>query len=1045
MFESIVVDLLNRFLGDYVENLDKSQLKIAIWGGDIVLRNLDIKQNALDDLDLPVKVCSGHLGELVLKIPWKNIYSAPVTAIIDGLYVVITPNAAQKYNAEKEKKMAQEIKHKELERIEDAKAREAEKNKEKGEKQDTFTEKMVTQIIRNLQVKIMNIHIRYEDDFTNPACSFAVGVTLHGLFFETTDESWKPCVVPEAVNMFNKLVTMDSLGVYWNSNAELFSKMTSDNRKIAMIKAIASKKHKPIDNCYILGPITLTTKMTLNPKPESDGSNFCTPKIQMNIIIEDISVLMNKSQYHEILQLLESVDRLTLASMYRKYRPDKPHKGNAKLWWIFAVSCVLEEDVRRRQRNWSWVHMQQHRKTCQKYKDLYKQKLVSKKLSQNIHQQIDDCENYLDVFNITVVRRQAEVDISRNIESSASHSGRWFSSLFSGGKKTKVNSGVGSDIVKKFDETMTEQEKGQLYKAIGYQENFIPTEYPKTFVENKLHFQLSKFVISVRDDTKTNQDVLKIDLNNVSATFEHRPSAEAIKLGMQVKSFSVYGSVLSDGKIPHMIKVEKLNESEDLKLLQMLFETNPLDQTCDQRINVSTMPLEIIYDAFTINNLIEVFKPPQTVSLYQLQAAAAMKLEDFKDKSALGLQYAIEQHRNLDLNINIKPSYIIIPENGVLEKYSNILVINLGNFQVQTVREMRDLLTVKSLVKAGNTDNEILETMMTKAYDKFHISLQNVGVLLTKACNDWKKQKGRKNLKCCLLQPVTVDVNFMRAIITDDPRMPKVKISGELPLLNLSLSDQKLKVLMSLMQSIPFPESEPEVESKEVPVLSAATDTVHIQAKTLKQVTGQETFVIYENVSAGEENESETGKKELVQFIDLHLNFEIKRIVIDLSHQVDGIEKQMISFRLFTLGTSVFMRTFDMSVDLLLGGVSLEHKEYFTPDEKELYLLNTPLPSSASENLFTLQYLQADKKGPLFDTYYKSTIQSIFIRFTQLDIVLHQDALLALIKFASDLTSEMQKLKLLDKVGEYSTCSQGSSEGPTTLISEEKTRPLKKT
>lgn len=32
------------------------------------------------------------------------------------------------------------------------------------EKQDTFVEKMVTQIIKNLQVQISNIHVRYEDN-----------------------------------------------------------------------------------------------------------------------------------------------------------------------------------------------------------------------------------------------------------------------------------------------------------------------------------------------------------------------------------------------------------------------------------------------------------------------------------------------------------------------------------------------------------------------------------------------------------------------------------------------------------------------------------------------------------------------------------------------------------------------------------------------------------------------------------------------------------------------------------------------------------------
>ena len=33
MFESIVADLLNKYLGEYVENLDRSQLQIGIWGG----------------------------------------------------------------------------------------------------------------------------------------------------------------------------------------------------------------------------------------------------------------------------------------------------------------------------------------------------------------------------------------------------------------------------------------------------------------------------------------------------------------------------------------------------------------------------------------------------------------------------------------------------------------------------------------------------------------------------------------------------------------------------------------------------------------------------------------------------------------------------------------------------------------------------------------------------------------------------------------------------------------------------------------------------
>jgi Vacuolar protein sorting-associated protein len=38
VFESVVAEILNRFLGDYVENLDHSQLKIGIWGGKSNIR-----------------------------------------------------------------------------------------------------------------------------------------------------------------------------------------------------------------------------------------------------------------------------------------------------------------------------------------------------------------------------------------------------------------------------------------------------------------------------------------------------------------------------------------------------------------------------------------------------------------------------------------------------------------------------------------------------------------------------------------------------------------------------------------------------------------------------------------------------------------------------------------------------------------------------------------------------------------------------------------------------------------------------------------------
>lgn len=72
----------------------------------------------------------GHLGSLVLKIPWKNLYSAPVEAYIDRLYLLAVPNNSVRYNADREEKAAFEAKKAELERIQLAKKLENEKSKQ---------------------------------------------------------------------------------------------------------------------------------------------------------------------------------------------------------------------------------------------------------------------------------------------------------------------------------------------------------------------------------------------------------------------------------------------------------------------------------------------------------------------------------------------------------------------------------------------------------------------------------------------------------------------------------------------------------------------------------------------------------------------------------------------------------------------------------------------------------------------------------------------------------------------------------------------------
>ena len=70
------------------------------------------------------------------------------------------------------------------------------------------------------------------------------------------------------------------------------------------------------------------------------------------------------TQYQDLMMLVESMDRMNINKKYLKYRPCVSVREDIGSWWRYAITAVLEEDVKRRTRMWSWTHMQQHRCVC---------------------------------------------------------------------------------------------------------------------------------------------------------------------------------------------------------------------------------------------------------------------------------------------------------------------------------------------------------------------------------------------------------------------------------------------------------------------------------------------------------------------------------------------------------------------------------------------------------------------------------------------------------------------------------------------------------
>ncbi|XP_022087078.1 vacuolar protein sorting-associated protein 13A-like [Acanthaster planci] len=1015
VFESLVVDLLNRFLGQYVENLDASQLKLGIWGGDAVLENLDVKEGALDELDLPVKIKSGHLGKLTLKIPWKNLYSAPVEASIEGLYVIVAPNTDIKYDAEKDAKQKFEAKQRILQHVEATKQKEKEKEegKEKNPKGDSFVEKMATQVIKNLQVKVADIHLRYEDKTTNPDAPFAIGATLHNISLKTTDTNWKECLADASTKLIYKMLRLDCLSVYWNCNSELYSGLDRPQQQAKMKNTItADPQNTPGDFQYLVEPISLKAQLKLNTKPENDLSN---PKAWLNLVIDSIGLAFRKKQFRDVMQMLDSFERMSRNEPFRKYRPTNPLKGNAKVWWHYAMNSILEETVRRRHKMWSWKHIKEHRRMLKEYKQLYVKKLDTSKPGKDLIANLEKIEKQLSVMNITMCRQQAEVEFQHLGKKRAKEKAEkgWFGGWFGGGKKAKAKKEGGDleDIAGRFQEAMTAEEKAKLFDAIGYSEKSADPAFPKEYVGVQAHLNLKSTSVKILDEERKKQQLLNLSVTELMANFSQRPAAEAIKLEAKLDDFSVFGTPVEEGTSPQMVESQSLEADKKYSLLSLSVETNPMDGKADQRIRLNARPLKIAYDANTINQIVKFFEPPKDVHLDDLSAAAVSSLGDFTVQSSTGLQYIVDNKNILDVNIDIKASYVIIPENGINDGRGSVLIVDLGNFKMATVNEERP--------KGPRMENESLEELMKKAYDRFQIELQSVQVILAAEGDDWQAARELKGSPLHLLQPLDLNVGLNKCMV-EDSRLAKIKITGELPDVTVDVSDFKLQELLKLGLSIPLPESsqkepEPKFARDQLPVSPRLSPVLAVASDSPDGPVVRDPIVPSDRPVKATVGEGGTAKPTLeknesmadMQRTNLELQFELKKVGLNLSQRSSGEDKPLISIAIHSLGTQVQMRPWDMNASVSLGSVSVQHMQFQALDGGDLYLVRTPAYEKGTDRLLSINYQKAEKSNPEFSTTYQSTEQNITVKFTTLEVVAHSDAILNMTDFADTLVASL--------------------------------------
>ncbi|XP_017298575.1 vacuolar protein sorting-associated protein 13-like [Diaphorina citri] len=332
--------------------------------------------------------------------------------------------------------------------------------------------------------------------------------------------------------------------------------------------------------------------------------------------------------------------------------------------------------------------------------------------------------------------------------------------------------------------------------------------------------------------------------------------------------------------------------------------------------------------------------------MYQLQEAAATKMIEFKEMSALGLQNAITKRTVVDLNVRLQGSYLLIPHGGHYTGVESLLVVNLGSFAVTSSKNrVKEEINVAKMYRAGTSEQEILRELITKSYDQYCVELNDLQVMITYPGERWLPPV-EKDIH--VLRPTTVTVHLQKCLIMDDPRLPRLKVQGELPKINIKMAETRLLRAFEILLSIP------QAQTRASP-LDPVQEMMYSSTVSLKKVEMRRK----RNIAKKEQKKS--GEEDLMQFTDVELTFLLKEFNVSLEAQkktaitsgeatADSGLESLLDFRMADLELQVTQKTFDMIAFVRLGGLGLvQHYK-----REEIQVISTP----REEALFSIEYNQ---------------------------------------------------------------------------------------
>ncbi|XP_071697656.1 intermembrane lipid transfer protein VPS13 [Rutidosis leptorrhynchoides] len=815
MFEGLVRQLILGYLGQYIKDIHREQLKITLWNEEVLLENVELMLEAFDYLELPFALKQGRVGRLSIRIPWKKLGWDPIIIILEDILVCASQREDEEWSTDAVERREFAGKKAKLATAELAKLSQRVCDNQTG---SSFISYITAKIIDGIQVSIRNVQVVY-GDISNDKEQTVFGLKLASLTAMkqnlTGISSGKV-----RIGQVNKLVEIKGLEVYCRTFGGSTNDLYTDNGEDSMSMVVASFQSD--EHIHLLAPVDVSASISVNRSGQLENN---AAQYSIDVELSGLELSLNEDQLQQILYLSDYLCTCRLREKYGRYRPrgsplsERP-VGWQIQWWHYAQQSVLA-DVQKRLKRTSWRYLGEQIGKKRRYVNLYKLKLEclqkEEPLDDAIVMELDQMEKSSDLDDILSYRSAAEKELQEYLVGSISGVGV-------NEANTSFEKSVDDDQPQGKAQGWLKWLSRGMLGAGGTDDSsqfsgVVSDEVIKDIYEATKFHPAPSSVLDAGGSDGILLSSIKFSIRQISATLRNkklgRAIAELVLEGNLMECMIWEKSVVVTASINAVEMMNSLNEHAIILVRRVVSEEHFIkidkpslniqayipkeNQEVELTLKVLLEPIEVTFDPTFILNIMEFNTVLNSLTSHEERVLKSLNgINDVKSRLISKAEYILSSRKRMKLDFSLINVKIVIPwENEKSEMHKLVLGITAITFTSK-----RDIgcfapdinvpsQFVRNLIDIDSSD--VLKGIQIQdLHDHFEIKLSDLEINLVVPHYPYTYP---------IMEKLDVSSALARCIVQDEPSLKALEVYVVVTTLLTHLSPSIIGAVLELVES----------------------------------------------------------------------------------------------------------------------------------------------------------------------------------------------------------------------------------------------------